>query len=184
MLFLFYFTGWSTMLHLVNNHRNGDIHDNLEIFLKNKAPDCIIYSEDGAEFKTHKELFGQTKFMRELLKSNNYCGQIEIILPCSKEELGHLMNFICEGKIQTNKKSDSKKFIENLNKILGFPTDFINKFFVPRSAVLDEIEINNVEVVPQSSDKEAVEEPVMIVQEILAEVLTAIELNKPDSLQR
>ena len=188
MLFLFYFTGWSTMFHLVNNHRKGDIHDYLKIFLKNKAPDCIIYSEDGAEFKTHKELFGQTKFMRELLKSNNCCGQIEIIFPCSKEELGHLMNFICEGKIQTDNKSDSKKVIENLNKILGFPTDYINNFFVaPISDVLDETD-NNVEAVPLSSDNEAVEEPITIKQEVKAvakkNILAEIELNESDSIQR
>ena len=35
------------MVHLVTNRRKSDILNYLEIFLKNKAPDCIIYSEDG-----------------------------------------------------------------------------------------------------------------------------------------
>ena len=38
---------------------------------ENKPRDCLLHSEDGAEFKTRKELFGETKFMRELLKSAN-----------------------------------------------------------------------------------------------------------------
>ena len=109
------------MFLLANNQGSVDIHNYMEIFLKNKAPDCIIYSEDGAEFKSHKELFSQTKFMREILKSANCYGVAEIICPCSKEELGHLMNFFNEGKIECNKMIDSLKIIENLNKILGYP---------------------------------------------------------------
>ena len=35
------------MVHLVTNRQKSDILNYLEIFLKNKAPDCIIYSEDG-----------------------------------------------------------------------------------------------------------------------------------------
>ena len=114
------------MLHLVNKDQNVDIHNYLDIFLKSKTPDCIFYSQDGAEFKTHKELFSQTEFMRELLKSANCCGIVEIIFPCSKEELGHLINFINEGKIKCNERIDSLKIIENLNKILGFPSDVID----------------------------------------------------------
>ena len=109
------------MYRLNNDHHKKAINDYLGSFLKNKAPDCILYSEDGAEFKTHKELFGQTKFMRELLKTANCCGLVEIILPCSKEELGHIMNFVHEGKILCKRKIDSAKVIQNLIKMLGFP---------------------------------------------------------------
>ena len=117
------------MYHLANNHGRLDTYNYLEIFLKNKAPDCIIYSEDGAEFKTHKELFGQTKFMRELLKSQSCCGVMEIIFPCSKEQLDHLMNFLNDGIIKCNKKIESLKIIENLNKILGYPDDYIDNIW-------------------------------------------------------
>ena len=87
------------MFHLNNNHHQNDMNDYLGSYLKNKAPDCILYSEDGAQFRTHKELFGQTKFMRELLKSqHSCCGLMEVICPCSREELGHLVNFLYEGK--------------------------------------------------------------------------------------
>ena len=128
------------MFHFVNNQKNVRINNYLEVFLKSKAPDCIIYSEDGAEFKTHKELFGQTNFMRELLKSQSCCGVMEVIFPCSKEELGHLMKFLNEGKIECNKKIDYLKIIENLNKILGYSDDYIDNMWSNELKVLAEIE--------------------------------------------
>ena len=88
------------MRHLVNNHHNIAVKDYMESHLMNKPPDCILYSEDGTEFTTHKELLGQTKFMRTLLKSANCCGTIEIICPCSKAELGQLIEFVIGGKIK------------------------------------------------------------------------------------
>ena len=97
------------MYHLANNHGRLDIYNYLEIFLKNKASDCIIYSEDGAEFKTHKELFGQTKFLRELLKSQSCCGIMEVIFPCSKEELSDLIHFLKTGKIHQQKAQKIRK---------------------------------------------------------------------------
>ena len=138
------------MIHLLNKHQNFDILNYLEIFLKGKPPDCIIYSEDGIEFQTYKELFSQTKFMRELLNSANCCGVVEIIFPCSKEELGHLMNFINEGKIEYNKKVDFLKIVENLDKILGFSPDFINNVF-PNTFLKEH---NNVETFNKSKNLE------------------------------
>ena len=92
--------------------------------MKNKLPDCILYSEDGTEFKTHKEILGQTKFMRKLLKSAKCCGSIEIICPCSKEELGSLIELLTNGTVRCKDEIDLLKVFENLNKVLGFPTDF------------------------------------------------------------
>ena len=108
------------MYQLKNSCHINAVNDYLGLYLKNKPPDCILYSEDGAKFKTHKELFGQTKFMREMLKSATCCGLVEIIFPCSKDELGHIINFVHEGKILCKRKIDSAKVIQNLHKILGF----------------------------------------------------------------
>ena len=93
----------------------------LDFYLKNKPRDCILYSEDGSKFKVHKELFGQTDFLRKILSSTNEhcCGPIEVLCPCSKEELSHLVNFLYDGEIHCDK--DSLKIIENLQKIFGFP---------------------------------------------------------------
>ena len=41
----------------------------LNVHIKQKPSDCILYSEDGGKFKIHKELFSQTNFLREILSS-------------------------------------------------------------------------------------------------------------------
>ena len=173
------------MFHLVNNHQNRDVRNYLEIFLKTKTPDCIIYSEDGAEFKTHKEIFGQSEFMRELLKSQSCCGLMEVIFPCSKEELEHLMNFLHTGKMKCNQKNDLLKMIENLNKILGFPDDCIENI---RMFVLDEKDKNDVDEVSKSIDNKVSEEPITIKEEVKAvgkeKALSENESNESESAKR
>ena len=94
----------------------------METYLKNKSTDCILYSNDGGKFKVHKELFGQTQFLRKILSStkDHCCGTIEVIFPCSKEELSHLVNFLYDGEIHCKEESETLKIIENLQKIFGF----------------------------------------------------------------
>ena len=95
----------------------------LDLYLKDKSTDCILYSEDGGRFRVHKELFGQTDSLRKILSSANEhcCGPIEVLCPCLKEELNHLVNFLYDGEIHCGEESDSSKIIENLEKIFGFP---------------------------------------------------------------
>ena len=97
--------------------------DSMDTYLKKKSTDCILYSEDGGKFKVHKEMFGQTTFLRKILSSANErcCGTIEVFCPCSKEELSHLVNFLYDGEIHCARKEfDSLKILENLRKIFGF----------------------------------------------------------------
>ena len=117
------------MFKLTNNHLQSTIKDYLNSYLKSKPPDCILYSDDGTKFKTHKELFSQTILMREILKSANAhccCNSIEIICPCSKEELNSLIEFLNHGRIYCSKRMDALKILENLNKMFGF--DFPENF--------------------------------------------------------
>ena len=85
--------------------------------------DCILYSKDGAEFKIHKDIFSQTEFMKEILKSvQGYCCcKIEIICPCTKEELEKIVHFLCTGEMKCEELFDSFTVQEDLNKIFGFP---------------------------------------------------------------
>ena len=57
------------MCLLINDNQISLERDYLNSYLKTKLSDCILYSEDGAEFEIHKELLSQTKFMREILSS-------------------------------------------------------------------------------------------------------------------
>ena len=71
----------------------------------------------------HKELLGQTEFLREVLKSakNHCCGIIEIFCPCSKEELTKIVHFLYHGEINCEDVFESFCIQEDLNKIFGFP---------------------------------------------------------------
>ena len=115
----------------------------LEFYLKNKSTDCILYSEDGSKLKVHKELFGQTDFLREILSSTkeHCCGTIEVFCPCSKEELSHLVNFLYDGEIHCEIESDSLKIIENLQNMFGFPRNLdLNYHNETFSSSVDNIE--------------------------------------------
>ena len=105
----------------------GAIEDYFEDYLKRKPPDCVLYSDDGTEFKIHKELLGQTDFFREILASaKEHCsGIIEILCPCSKEELRPMVKFLRTGEISCDNKLDLLKIVKNLNKIFGFPESLI-----------------------------------------------------------
>ena len=49
---------------------------------------------------------------------------MEIICPCSKEELSRLVQFLCHGEIQCKDVFESFKCQEDLNLIFGFPENF------------------------------------------------------------
>ena len=100
---------------------SATIKDYLVVYLK--SPDCILYSKEGRPFKIHKELFSQTKFLREILSSakDHCCGILEVLCPCTERELAHLVNFLYDGEIHYENQDKSFEIQENLNKIFGFP---------------------------------------------------------------
>jgi len=141
------------------------IEENLDRYLKSKKTDCILYAEDGSKFKIHKEVLGQTYFLRKILFSakEHCCHLMEILLPCSKNELSHLVNFLYDGEIRCKDEKDSLKILENLNKLFGFDEslDFRNNYEEPFQAdesfcsstdteVLGDMEeaLDNVVVIP------------------------------------
>ena len=134
----------------------GSFEDYMDTYLKNKSTDCILYSYDGGKFKVHKELFGQTQFLRKILSStkDHCCGTIEVICPCSKEELGHLVNFLYDGEIHCKEESESLKIIENLQKIFGFHRNL--------DLIYPNTSDNNVEVFENILDNSDVQEIVII----------------------
>ena len=89
------------MCHLTNTNPISLERNYLNLYLKTKPSNCILYSEDGAKFEIHEELFSQTKFMREILISakDHCCSTLEIICPCTKEELKKLIYFFYHGEI-------------------------------------------------------------------------------------
>ena len=145
------------------------ILDYKETYFKNKPEDCILYAEDGTDFKIHKEVLGQTVFLRKILFTtiNHCCDTIEIICPCTKEELEKLVNFLYHGEIQCENDFESFKSQEDLSKIFGFPEDFSIEFQIATllddpalSSIFDValyeeiINTENLEIIAQSSDIE------------------------------
>ena len=111
------------MYCFINKEHSSTIEEYMDSYVTKKPGDCILYSEDGSQFKIHKELFGQTEFMRQILKSakGQCCSMIEIFCPCEKEDLRHLVHFLNDGEIHCEYEADSKKIFEHLAKIFGFP---------------------------------------------------------------
>ena len=111
--------------HFSSNYHHDIINDYLGKHLKNKSADCVLYSQDGGVFKIFKELFCQTDFLRQILSSTSKhcCNTIEILCPCSNEELGYLIDFLMSGEIQCENLDDCWKIQENLQKIFGYPKD-------------------------------------------------------------
>ena len=113
------------MINFINQDHTLAFEDYMDSYVTKKVADCILYSEDGSQFKIHKELFGQTEFMRQILKSANgkCCSMIEIFCPCEKEDLRYLVNFLYDGEIHCEYEAHSTKIFEHLTKIFGFPED-------------------------------------------------------------
>ena len=111
------------MTIFANKNQIPLITDYLDRYLKWKSENCILYSEEGVDFKIHKEIFVQTDFMREILFSakDHCCEEIEIFCPCSTEELNYLVNFLYNGEIYCDENKDATQIIQNLSKVLGFP---------------------------------------------------------------
>ena len=140
------------MVKLVNESGNFDHHDFKDwnwLFFNNKESDCILYSEDGHEFRIHKEILSQTRKMQNILSSSKEgcCGTMQIFCPCSKDELDYIVKFLYTGTISYDKEMDLFKILDNLTEIFGFP----EKLF-------SEEDCNKVLILDEASDIEIVEE--------------------------
>ena len=63
----------STMSHFKSNNHYNLLSEYSELHLKNKPPDCCLYSEDGHEFKMHKELLGS---MMAVIEFHSVAGDV------------------------------------------------------------------------------------------------------------
>ena len=110
------------MVRLVDDDTYFAKSDHMETFFGNKESDCVLYSEEGNEFNIHKEVLGQTDFLRKILSSSkdDCCKTMYVFCPCPKLELDHMVHFLYTGTISCESEIELMKIQENLNKILGF----------------------------------------------------------------
>ena len=113
------------MANFKNRNHALTFGSSIKSFLRAKPKDCCLYSEDGSQFKIHKEILGQSAFLRKILDSakDSCCVAVDIFFPCSHKELGLIVKFLYTGKIVSDDVDDLSKTIENLKEILGFPKD-------------------------------------------------------------
>ena len=121
--------------------------------LKNKETDCVLYSQSGFKFDIHKEILYPSKLMKNVVNENSgCCGKIEIVCPCSENELESILGFLYNGAVSCNNKTDILKILKNLNQIFGFPenlfiiedySDEINEI-KKENEITREIEISDV----------------------------------------
>ena len=140
------------MVKLVNESvifAHDDFKDWNWLFFNNKESDCILYSEDGHEFRIHKEILSQTKKMRNILSNSKdgCCGAMQIICPCSKDVLEYTVKFLYTGTILYKKEMDLFKILNNLTEIFGFSKNLFS-----------EEDCNKALILEKASDFETIEE--------------------------
>ena len=113
------------MANLKNRNHALTFGSSIKSFLRAKPKDCCLYSEDGSQFKIHKEILGQSEFLRKILDSakDSCCVAVDIFFPCSHKELSLIVKFLYTGKIVSDDVDDLSKTIENLKEILGFSNE-------------------------------------------------------------
>jgi len=94
----------------------------MDSYFKSTPPDCSIFSQDDYGILIHRELFYQTKFMRDMVDSINADSKIEMICPSlSKEELKIIVDFLYNGKILNRNEKTVSQASKNLQELFGFP---------------------------------------------------------------
>ena len=94
----------------------------MDSYFKSTPPDCSIFSQDDYGILIHKELFYQTKFMRDMVNSVSADSKIEMICPSlSKEELKIIVDFLYNGKISHRNEKTVSQASKNLQELFGFP---------------------------------------------------------------
>ena len=102
----------------------------INLFYKKKPTDCILYSEDGIQFKIHREILSQTELMQNILTSakESCCQNLEIICPCSKVELEYVVKFLYKGQLNCDSSFDFAIILKILTKVFGFPEKFLDEW--------------------------------------------------------
>ena len=117
--------------------------DFMKSFFENREPDCILYSLEGTKFDVHKEILYHSKWMRNIFidAKDTCCREIEILCPCSINELETIKNFLYNGATSVDTETKVSETINNLTKIFGFPD---NLFLVDDESVPNKPKLSKI----------------------------------------
>ena len=112
---------------------NPDGKDTIQSVLQNLSrnpTDCILISSENFQQPIHKEILGQSDFLRKMLfayqeKMCDNCSDIQIHLPfMNKRLLMNFVNFLYHGKICEDDPLIRSETLEILTGTLGFSSNF------------------------------------------------------------
>ena len=103
--------------------------DHMESFFSKKETDAIFYSVEGVKFDVHRDVLGQTDFLRNILSCSKNCGcnTIEVFCPFSKYDLECMIKFLYSGKLSCDTEKNALRVLDYLRDVFGFPKEgFLN----------------------------------------------------------
>ena len=101
--------------------------NSMESYLKQRPPDCSLFSQHNHEFPIHKEVLYQTEYLREMITDLNFEQKVEILCTSiAKEELQIMVDFLYDGKISCKDQTLGSQACKNLNEMFGFPIALID----------------------------------------------------------
>ena len=128
----------------LQNNEPMAVVNNMDLYFKQKPPDCVLVSKEFCKLPIHKELLYQTEFMCKMIKSagfENCCSSIEIICPSlCIDELEGIVQFLYNGKISTEHQGFASQISSNLVILFGFSSMKIEE--LPKIEIEEESKID------------------------------------------
>ena len=123
------------MGHILHSKEPLALVDHMELYFKERPPDCSLFSQENLEAKVHKEILYQTPYLCEMVKSVNVdscCSKIEVLCPSiSFEELEIMVQFFYSGRVSCQDQEIGYQVSKNLTELFGFPS-FDGKSQLPK----------------------------------------------------
>ena len=96
--------------------------DNMEIYFRERPPDCSLFTGGNFEIRVHKEVFYQTPYLQEMIKTSSIDSKIDIMCPdLSLQEVEIIVQFLYSGEIYHYDQNFIAEVSKNLADLFGFP---------------------------------------------------------------
>ena len=151
------------MTRLISGHVMAAKVQYLQEYTSRKTPDVKIHSNDGFFFEVHKEVFGQTKFLRLLMANAACCPNDEVVVfmpDITRHVLQKTVQFFYSGTIEYENQDDLAQVIDVLIYTLGFPPD-MSLGSVAKIDQIDTLQPNEIELPKTNTGLEMVEDEIM-----------------------
>ena len=109
---------------IVKNHDPLVLVNSMNLYYKERKPECSLYSQDNFEIQVHEELLYQTPYLRDMIKSVHMdynCCKIDIVCSSlSKSEVKAVVQFLYTGEISCADEKMASQMTKNLSELFGF----------------------------------------------------------------